>query len=268
MQSEQPDRAGAGRIPDRHSAGEKSMIENKNVEMRQLASDNSIAREEEVRYDVVQELLGMVRYGNAAKAERFFYDNIKVLFPEEDHFLTALRASEYAAAAAEQAVLDGIRGQVLIQALSDMRKRIRKIQTAREAREQCVFTVRKIAELTRTVRDVRKDYNGQYSPAVLACMDSIISHMPEKRLVTDLADDVHLSPKYLSALFARETGKTISEFEQELSVREAKFLLQNTDFAYSDISYMLNYSSQSYFNAVFRKETGMTPSQYRRMHRK
>lgn len=232
-----------------------------------MASDQMNAQEEERRYNIIRELHAYTSCGESAQAERYYYDNWKILFPEEDHFSTAMRAVEYVTLVVDQAFRDGISSLVLMQTVSDMRKAIKKKQTAREARDICAQAIRRIADMVRSFKDIKKEYDGQYSPAVLACMDSIISHMPERRLVSELAEDVHLSPKYLSALFVRETGKTISQFEQELSLREAKFLLRNSDYPYSDISYMLNYSSQSYFNAVFRRETGMTPGQFRRMYK-
>lgn len=243
------------------------MIEKKSGETRIAVNDQTAIEEEEHRYSIMRELLEYINRGESVQAERYLYDNMKVLFPEEDHFTTAMRSVEYVTVAANQAFRDGISSRVLTQTVFDMRKAIRKKQTAREAREVCAQALRRIADMIRSFTDVKEDYSDQYSPAVLSCMDSIISHMPERRMVSELAEDVHLSPKYLSALFARETGKTISQFEQELSLREARFLLRNTDHSYSEISYMLNYSSQSYFNAVFKREVGMTPGQFRRMYK-
>jgi AraC-like DNA-binding protein len=81
-----------------------------------------------------------------------------------------------------------------------------------------------------------------------------------------LAEEVNLSPKYLSDLFRRETGQTVLSYIQEQKIREAKFLLRHTEDSLGEISHRLNFSSQSYFTAVFRKTTNLTPRQYRALH--
>ena len=85
-------------------------------------------------------------------------------------------------------------------------------------------------------------------------------------IVDELAKEVSLSPKYLSDRFRRETGQTLHSYIQEQKIREAKNLLRHTDDSLSEISQLLNFSSQSYFTSVFRKNTKLTPRQYRALH--
>ena len=87
--------------------------------------------------------------------------------------------------------------------------------------------------------------------------------MPDKITLEELADEIHLSPKYLSALFNKETDSSITDFMQDMRIDEAKRLLQHSDLGYLEISSLLNFSSQSYFNCIFKKKTGLTPKEYR-----
>ena len=104
---------------------------------------------------------------------------------------------------------------------------------------------------------------ADYSPLVNKCIQKIIERMPDKITLEELADEIHLSPKYLSALFNKETGSSITDFMQDMRIDEAKRLLQHSDLGYLEISNLLNFSSQSYFNCIFKKKTGLTPKEYR-----
>ncbi|MEO1770394.1 helix-turn-helix domain-containing protein [Candidatus Enterococcus ferrettii] len=78
-----------------------------------------------------------------------------------------------------------------------------------------------------------------------------------------IARHVCVHPVYLSSLFKKKTGITLSKFIKEAKVQEAKFLLVNTDLSYSEISNKLSFSSQSHFCRVFKELTSFTPKEYR-----
>jgi AraC-like DNA-binding protein len=69
---------------------------------------------------------------------------------------------------------------------------------------------------------------------------------------------------YLCNHFKKETGKTITEYINELKVRESKRLLKNSKLSLIEISTRLGFSSQSYFHIVFKKHTGITPQEFRK----
>ena len=108
--------------------------------------------------------------------------------------------------------------------------------------------------------------SDKYSPMTNKCIKRIIEKLPDKITLDDLASDLHISAKYLSALFNKETGMSITDFMQNIRISEAKKLLVNTDLSYLEISNMLNFCSQSYFNNLFKKKEGMTPKEYREKH--
>ena len=108
------------------------------------------------------------------------------------------------------------------------------------------------------------EYNrSDYSPLVNRCINRILERMPEKMTLTELSEILHVTPKYLSTLFNRDTGMSLTDFMQDIRINEAKYLLSYSDMNYPDISNQLCYGSQSYFNQVFKKKTGLTPREYR-----
>lgn len=103
-----------------------------------------------------------------------------------------------------------------------------------------------------------------YSPVVLRCMDCIHSRRHEKITLAALAEESHVSVKYLSARFRTETGRTITEYALEKKIEEAKSLLAYSDRSISEIANDLSFCSQSHFTAAFRKAAGLTPAAFRR----
>ncbi len=81
--------------------------------------------------------------------------------------------------------------------------------------------------------------------------------------VKQLADSVYLTPTYLSGLFKRKTGKTISEYITSVRMEKAKELLRDPQFKLYHVSEQVGYEDPGYFAKIFKKQTGMTPSEYR-----
>lgn len=106
----------------------------------------------------------------------------------------------------------------------------------------------------------------QYSQTIASCRNYIVKRVYEEINHNDIASMIDLSPKYLSVLFKKEVGITISEYIQQTKIEEAKKLLAHSSNTILDISSLLNFSDQSYFTKVFRKFAGITPKVYRERH--
>ncbi|HDR7326540.1 MULTISPECIES: helix-turn-helix domain-containing protein [Bacillus] len=116
----------------------------------------------------------------------------------------------------------------------------------------------------RTFADRVKEFNAQkYSYAVTTCMKHINKNVYDGITLNELANHLEITPTYLSKLFKKEMGITLSEYIQRERVEEAKKLLTLTTYSLSDICAWLNFNDQSYFTRVFKKITSMTPRQYR-----
>ena len=101
------------------------------------------------------------------------------------------------------------------------------------------------------------------SRPIALCLEYIYDHLHTRITVPTLASHVGLSPSYLSHLFAKEMGASISSYIQDKKIETAQNMLCYSDHAISVISSTLAFPSQSYFSALFRKKTGKTPGQYR-----
>jgi len=88
----------------------------------------------------------------------------------------------------------------------------------------------------------------------------------EKQNLTreDIAQHVYLNPDYLTRVFKKEKGMTISDYLQLQRMEYAKKLLENTGLSISDVALQSGYSNISYFSTLFKKAVKMNPSDYRR----
>lgn len=83
----------------------------------------------------------------------------------------------------------------------------------------------------------------------------------------DLAEIVYLNPDYISRIFKKEMGMTISGYLLRKRVETAKELLENTRMPINVISMQVGYSNFSYFTKVFRESVGVSPNEYRKRFR-
>lgn len=102
-----------------------------------------------------------------------------------------------------------------------------------------------------------------HSTAVVECMDYIRYHLHERITVPMLANHVHLNPTYLSELFARETGTTISRYIADQRMEAARNMLRYSQYSVGEIAQILAYRSPSHFGKVFKDHMGVTPREYR-----
>lgn len=95
------------------------------------------------------------------------------------------------------------------------------------------------------------------------CKDYIFSHLHEKIRISDIAKELYLNPNYLSDLFRKAEGITISGYILQEKLKLVKNMLIYSRYSYNEIASYLGFSSQSHLGMRFRKHTVMTLHQYR-----
>ena len=93
--------------------------------------------------------------------------------------------------------------------------------------------------------------------------DYIKLNYSEKISIKEIADQLYLSPNYLSELFKKHTGQTISEYLTEYRLEKACQLLDHAEYRVGDVSGMVGIHDGRYFSNMFKKKYGMTPTEYR-----
>ena len=103
----------------------------------------------------------------------------------------------------------------------------------------------------------------QYSRAVQKTILLIDSDLSGDLSLKRLADRQNVSAGYLSAIFRRDTGKTVSEYIREKRIRHAAHLLTTTQLQIQTIALHCGIMDVQYFSKTFKKLTGKTPKEYR-----
>lgn len=101
------------------------------------------------------------------------------------------------------------------------------------------------------------------SKSVHDSIEYIYKNIHTRITVEDVALAVNLSPSYLSRLFKKEIGLSLSDYIRMRKIDQAKNLLRFSDYTYVEISNYLAFVSQSHFIMVFKQYEGVTPKEYR-----
>ena len=98
---------------------------------------------------------------------------------------------------------------------------------------------------------------------VQKAMDYIALNYSGKVSLKEIAQELYLSPNYLSELFKRHTGKNISEYITQFRLERARRYLQQPEYKIGDVAELVGFSDQRYFSSMFKRQYGMTPNEYR-----
>ncbi len=104
----------------------------------------------------------------------------------------------------------------------------------------------------------------RYPKSLTVCLDYIYNNLHTKITLEKLAEISELSPAYLSRLFHKEVGFTVSEYITRKRIEAAENMLKYFEYSCLEISEYLCFCSESHFIQVFKKHTGYTPKNYRR----
>ncbi len=95
-------------------------------------------------------------------------------------------------------------------------------------------------------------------------MSYIDSHIYSISSLKEVSDRFGYNYSYLSDLFSKTTGNTVSEYYRSRRLDTAKALLDEGKKPVSEISELLGYSTPFAFSAAFKKHFGISPKDYSR----
>lgn len=78
-----------------------------------------------------------------------------------------------------------------------------------------------------------------------------------------LANELSLSPKYLSSVLKTLTGQTAQQHIHEKLIEKAKEKLSTTDLTVSEIAYALGFEHPQSFSKLFKLKTKLSPLEFR-----
>ncbi|WP_395047496.1 helix-turn-helix domain-containing protein [Flavobacterium sp.] len=82
--------------------------------------------------------------------------------------------------------------------------------------------------------------------------------------VTNLAEQLHLSPSYLSDMLRTVTGQNTQQHIHIKLIEKAKDILTTTNLSISEIAFELGFEYAQSFSKLFKAKSGVSPLEYRK----
>lgn len=163
--------------------------------------------------------------------------------------------------ASRSAIRGGLLPEVSFSMSDAFIQRAEELQTEGEVnallRQIEVEYCKAVAELSKT---------GMQNSLITRCKELVLQQLHSRITAKDLAQQLEITPGYLSHLFLKEEGVKLTDYILQEKVSAAKGQLAYSDRSYKAVAMSLGFVSQSHFGQVFKKYTGTTPKQYRETH--
>ena len=82
--------------------------------------------------------------------------------------------------------------------------------------------------------------------------------------LAEISRALNFSETHVKNVFKRQTGRTVMDAFRLLKVEEAKQLISTRKFTFTQIAYMLGFSSAGHFSRVFKQYADLSPGEYAR----
>lgn len=105
-------------------------------------------------------------------------------------------------------------------------------------------------------------------PLVKGLTEYLQSNVSAEIDVKNYAEKQHVSVYYLCHLFKKTAGISIYEYRNACRFAEAKKLLASSDMKIVDICFACGFNDASYFAKKFKFSEGISPSEYRKLHKR
>ena len=103
----------------------------------------------------------------------------------------------------------------------------------------------------------------KYSELIGRVITLISYDLTAELSLTDIAKKLNVNSSYLSALFKKECGETLTEYVNRKRMEAAAFILTHTDKQIQTVAEECGILDVNYFIKLFKKRYGLTPTQYR-----
>lgn len=212
---------------------------------------------------IEKQFLTIIKEGRVEELRKFtqFEEETTGVLSKSSHIRSKKNLGIVAIAIATRAAIDGGLHSEIAFSLSD--SYIQRLEDLSTIKDLDNLQMEAVLTFTKMVSEVKEE---QFSKTVSACKNYIYSNRYEKITHDEVAGHVQLSHSYLSVLFKKEVGISVSDYIQKVKVEEAKNLIIYTNTPLSEISSLLQFTDQSYFTKVFKKIEGITPKQYKEKH--
>lgn len=107
--------------------------------------------------------------------------------------------------------------------------------------------------------DVKKTYSENIVDTIERYIQKNYTHVT----LEDISAVLNMSPNYVSSLYRKKTGKTISHYVTKVRMEKAAELLTDYHYKAYEVSETIGYRNPKNFTRMFKKYHGMTPREFR-----
>ena len=212
------------------------------------------------RYDYENELMKAVSEGNTHKAEMMIMSFSSLSF--EDRVTDKLRnIKNYCIVTntllRKAAQNGGVHPLYLDSVSSDFARKIENLRSVAQALDFMPYIVKTYCRL------VKKHSFSKYSALVQRVIIKIESDLTADLSLSALSAICNVTPAYLSSVFKKETGQSLTDYVNKKRIETAKHLLKNTNLQIQTVAQHCGILDLHYFSRMFKKYAGQTPSEYR-----
>ena len=216
----------------------------------------------EKRYKMEDEILDAISHGNTKKAlsyaeqidtSRFSPRSEDALRSQKNlmlSFNTLLRRSAYEA---------GVHPLYIDVISSNYARLIEAANSKQEIDDIAPFMLRSYSEL------VEKRSTALYSEPIRQILVTIDASIASDLSLKRFANELFLNTSYLSSLFKKETGMTLTDYVNQQRITYAKRLLKSTTLSIQGVATSVGIPDIHYFTRLFRRDTGMSPRDFRKL---
>lgn len=111
----------------------------------------------------------------------------------------------------------------------------------------------------------RKNGRERWRSEVRKVVRLIQERLDSPLKVSDLASEIGFTENYLSILFKKETGETLTDFITRMRMKKARELLGNPEMKIYEVSEQVGYADPNHFSRSFKQMEGMYPTEYRKL---
>lgn len=214
----------------------------------------------EARYQFENELIDAVSHGREHKLEMFFskinsmtFEN-RIQDPIRNIKNYAIIMNTLLRKAAEQG---GVHPVYLDKISSEFAVEIEKVNSTLSLQNLMFDMYRSYCRL------VKNHSLQDYSPTVGKIITFIEADLTADLSLTAISKMLNVSASYLSSLFKKETGKTLTEFVNGRRIEQAKKLLKTTNLQVQTVAGLCGIDDVHYFSKMFKAKVGVNPKVFR-----
>lgn len=115
-------------------------------------------------------------------------------------------------------------------------------------------------------RMVQEHHYKIHSPLIARIVTYIDMDLRADLSLKTLSGYLQVNASYLSALFSREMGISLTDYVNERRIEQAKTLLVSTNLPIKSIAQQCGFTDIHYFSRLFRRIADSTPRAYREAH--